>query len=182
MRSEEDSRRPAPQEPNHGASRLFIDPLYIDPRQVPGFASSPVAHDLNSPGIGERLDKLRDAEFVDHAAVWSLKRDMLGKLWSVFVQSSDNPFLTWDALRRTANVRSVVAYDLASGKTLELLPETMVGSWDISDDGATLTVSCPLSGLGRMRVTASASVSKPSLTLGSAACADDVSSRPRFTR
>ena len=31
----------------------------------------------------------------------------------VFVQSSDNPFLTWDALRRTANVRSVVAYDLA---------------------------------------------------------------------
>ena len=59
----------------------------------------------------------------------------------VFVQSSDNPFLTWDALRRTANVRSVVAYDLASGKTIELLPETMVGSWDVSDDGSTLTYS-----------------------------------------
>lgn len=57
----------------------------------------------------------------------------------VFVQSSENPFLAWDALRRTANVRSVVAYDIASGKTTELLPETMVASWEPSDDGATLS-------------------------------------------
>jgi dipeptidyl aminopeptidase/acylaminoacyl peptidase len=57
----------------------------------------------------------------------------------VFVQSSENPFLTWDALRRTANVRSIVAYDLATAKTIELLPETMVASWDVSDDGSTLT-------------------------------------------
>ena len=59
----------------------------------------------------------------------------------VFVQSSENPFLTWDALRRAGNVRSVVAYDLASGKTTELLAETMVASWDVSDDGSTLTYS-----------------------------------------
>jgi dipeptidyl aminopeptidase/acylaminoacyl peptidase len=59
----------------------------------------------------------------------------------VFVQSSENPFLTWDALRRTGNVRSVVAYDIASGKTIELLPETMVASWEPSDDGATLSYS-----------------------------------------
>src|SRR5690242_13735212 len=59
----------------------------------------------------------------------------------VFVQSSENPFLAWDALRRMANVRSVVAYDLASGKTIELLPETMVASWEASDDGAMLSYS-----------------------------------------
>ena len=59
----------------------------------------------------------------------------------VFVQSSENPFLTWDALRRMANVRSVVAYDIASGKTMEILPETMVASWEASDDGATLSYS-----------------------------------------
>jgi dipeptidyl aminopeptidase/acylaminoacyl peptidase len=59
----------------------------------------------------------------------------------VFVQSSENPFLTWDELRRTGNVRSVVAYDIASGKTIELLPETMVASWEPSDDGATLSYS-----------------------------------------
>lgn len=59
----------------------------------------------------------------------------------VFVQSSENPFLTWDALRRMANMRSIVAYELASGKTVELLPETMVASWEASDDGATLSYS-----------------------------------------
>ena len=59
----------------------------------------------------------------------------------VFVQSSENPFLAWDALRRMANVRSVVAYDFASGKTIELLPETMVASWEASDDGTTVSYS-----------------------------------------
>jgi dipeptidyl aminopeptidase/acylaminoacyl peptidase len=59
----------------------------------------------------------------------------------VFVQSSENPFLTWDALRRAANVRSIVSYDLASGKTAELLPETMVSNWDLTDDRSTVTYS-----------------------------------------
>ena len=59
----------------------------------------------------------------------------------VFVQSSENPFLAWDALRRMANVRNVVAYDFASGKTVELLPETMVASWEATDDGTTVTYS-----------------------------------------
>jgi len=59
----------------------------------------------------------------------------------VFVQSSENPFLTWDALRRTGNVRTIVAYDFATAKTIELLPETMAASWDVSEDGTTLTYS-----------------------------------------
>jgi len=59
----------------------------------------------------------------------------------VFVQSSESPFLTWDALRRMGSVRSVVAYDVSSGKTTELLPETMVPSWDVNDDGSTIAYS-----------------------------------------
>ena len=59
----------------------------------------------------------------------------------VFVQSSENPFLTWDALRRMGNVRSVVSYDVASGKTVELLPETMTPGWNLSDDGSTISYS-----------------------------------------
>ena len=59
----------------------------------------------------------------------------------VFVQSSENPFLTWDALRRMGNVRSVVSYDVASRKTIELLPETMTPNWDLSDDGSTISYS-----------------------------------------
>src|SRR5687768_17653370 len=49
----------------------------------------------------------------------------------VFVQSSSDPFLAWDDLRRSANKRSVVAYDLASRRTRELIPEGMVSSYTL---------------------------------------------------
>jgi dipeptidyl aminopeptidase/acylaminoacyl peptidase len=49
----------------------------------------------------------------------------------VFVQSSSDPFLAWDDLRRTANRRSVVAYDLATRKTRELIPEGMIASYTL---------------------------------------------------
>ena len=49
----------------------------------------------------------------------------------VFVQSSNDPFLAWDDLRRSANRRSVVAYDLATRKTRELIPEGMVASYTL---------------------------------------------------
>ena len=57
----------------------------------------------------------------------------------VFVQSSTEPFLTWDALRRMANVRSIVSYELATGKVAEVLPEAMVAVWNVTKDGVTLT-------------------------------------------
>ena len=59
----------------------------------------------------------------------------------VFVQASNDPFLAWDGLRRAANVRSVVAYELATGQLVEVLPEAMVASWDVTDDGSTVTYS-----------------------------------------
>jgi dipeptidyl aminopeptidase/acylaminoacyl peptidase len=49
----------------------------------------------------------------------------------VFVQSSDDPFLAWDGLRRSASRRSVVAYDVASRRTRELVPEAMVSSYTL---------------------------------------------------
>jgi len=49
----------------------------------------------------------------------------------VFVQSSNDPFLAWDDLRRSASRRSVVAYDLATRKTRELIPEAMVASYTL---------------------------------------------------
>src|SRR6185503_2306904 len=57
----------------------------------------------------------------------------------VFVQSSTEPFLSWDALRRMANVRNVVSYEVANGSLTEVLPETMVAVWNVTKDGATLT-------------------------------------------
>jgi dipeptidyl aminopeptidase/acylaminoacyl peptidase len=49
----------------------------------------------------------------------------------VFVQSSSDPFLAWDALRRSASRRSVVAYDLAVRRTRELIPEGMISSYTL---------------------------------------------------
>jgi dipeptidyl aminopeptidase/acylaminoacyl peptidase len=49
----------------------------------------------------------------------------------VFVQSSNDPFLSWDDLRRSANRRSVMAYDLATRKTRELIPEGMIASYTL---------------------------------------------------
>ena len=49
----------------------------------------------------------------------------------VFVQSSNDPFLAWDDLRRSASRRSVVAYDLATRRTRELIPEAMVASYTL---------------------------------------------------
>ena len=49
----------------------------------------------------------------------------------VFVQSSNDPFLAWDDLRRSANRRSVVAYDLATRRTRELIPDGMVSTYTL---------------------------------------------------
>ena len=49
----------------------------------------------------------------------------------VFVQSSNDPFLAWDDLRRWANHRSVVAYDLATRRTRELIPKGMIASYTL---------------------------------------------------
>jgi dipeptidyl aminopeptidase/acylaminoacyl peptidase/tetratricopeptide (TPR) repeat protein len=57
----------------------------------------------------------------------------------IFVQDSKEPFLAWDAMRRMGNVRSVHAIDVATGKTTQLLPETMVGQYAISEDDSLLT-------------------------------------------
>ena len=54
----------------------------------------------------------------------------------VVVHSSKEPFLAWDDLRRMSALRSLAAYDVKSGQTRELLPETKLNSYDLSDDGS----------------------------------------------
>ena len=49
----------------------------------------------------------------------------------VFVQSSSDPFLAWDGLRRSASRRSVVAYDVTARRTRELIPDGMVSSYTL---------------------------------------------------
>lgn len=50
----------------------------------------------------------------------------------VFVQSSAEPFLAWEALRRQGNVRALVRYDLANRHVTELVPESPIASWTLT--------------------------------------------------
>ncbi len=49
--------------------------------------------------------------------------------------SKAEPFLPWEALRREAFKRSVVAWNVARQQITTLIPEAMVSSWEVSPDG-----------------------------------------------
>ena len=57
----------------------------------------------------------------------------------VFVQSSKDPFLSWDDIRRQGNVRSIVAINVASGRATERVPESMVASYTLAEDGSAIS-------------------------------------------
>ena len=54
----------------------------------------------------------------------------------VFVQSSKEPFLSWDALRRMGSEVSVVAYRPSAGTTAELIPEMKLGNFELAEDAS----------------------------------------------
>ncbi|HYW69516.1 MAG TPA: prolyl oligopeptidase family serine peptidase [Pyrinomonadaceae bacterium] len=57
----------------------------------------------------------------------------------VVVHSSKEPFLAWDDVRRLSAIRSLATYDVKTGQTRELLPETRLGSYNLTEDGSFLT-------------------------------------------
>ena len=57
----------------------------------------------------------------------------------IFVQSSADPFLAWDDIRRLSAVRSVAAYDLRTAKVTELVPERRINGYTLSRDGTIMT-------------------------------------------
>ncbi len=59
----------------------------------------------------------------------------------VVVHSSKEPFLAWEDLRRMSALRSLAAYDVRTAQIRELLPETKLGSYDLSEDGSFITYS-----------------------------------------
>ena len=85
--------------PYSPSSRLFIDPIFIDPRRVPGFDASGAAALLAEPEIVNRLTALRDEPFVDHPGAWALKHEVLDLLWAHF---SAAPVAGFETFRRTA--------------------------------------------------------------------------------
>lgn len=77
-----------PAEPGHispysPSTRSFLNAAYVDVEAVPEFASDPTARALAAEGADART-ALRDAPFVDTAAVVRMKRPVLDALWRVF--------------------------------------------------------------------------------------------------
>ncbi len=56
----------------------------------------------------------------------------------IVVRSSDEPFLSWDEVRRLGLRQGVAVYQVRSGRVEELAPESMLGGWAVTDDGAWL--------------------------------------------
>ncbi|WP_230530911.1 malto-oligosyltrehalose synthase [Microvirga roseola] len=76
--------------PYSPSSRLFLEPLYIDPAAVKGFAESGAARLLDEPDMQQRLARLKSSQLIDYAAVWALKRPLLDALWSHFRETGDH--------------------------------------------------------------------------------------------
>jgi dipeptidyl aminopeptidase/acylaminoacyl peptidase len=57
----------------------------------------------------------------------------------IVVHSSKEPFLAWDDLRRMTLSKRLAAYDLKSRSYREILPESKLSSFSISEDGSFIT-------------------------------------------
>ncbi|HEY6220797.1 MAG TPA: prolyl oligopeptidase family serine peptidase, partial [Gemmatimonadaceae bacterium] len=77
-----------------------------------------------------------------HTADWRKKaRDRFAEITGgpVFVQTSTDPFLAWDDLRRMGSMRSVGAIDVKTGAYTELVPESMITNYTVSEDGSRIS-------------------------------------------
>ena len=77
-----------------------------------------------------------------HTAEWRQKaHDTFARITGgpVIVQSSTDPFLAWDDLRRMGNRRSVGAIDVRSGAYRELIPDATITSYELAADGRVIS-------------------------------------------
>lgn len=83
--------------------------------------------------------------FTTHMLEWRKKAratfaTMTGQT-PVFVQSSKDPFLAWDDIRRAGNVRSVMTLDIASGAAKDAVPELPITNYTLAEDGSAIAYS-----------------------------------------
>lgn len=79
--------RPSPYSP---ASRLFLNPLYIDVIAIPELmACRPALAEIASAAFQERLAELQAAPFVDYAAITALKLPLLEVIFAAFREAAE---------------------------------------------------------------------------------------------
>ena len=80
-----------------------------------------------------------------HTLEWRKKaRDTFATMTGVtpvFVQSSKDPFLAWDSIRRAGNVRNVMTLDVATNAAKEVVPELPLANYTLAEDGSAISYS-----------------------------------------
>jgi (1->4)-alpha-D-glucan 1-alpha-D-glucosylmutase len=84
--------------PYSPSSRLFLEPIYIDPTAVDGFAESGARDLLDDIETREHLARLQRSQLIDYAQVWALKRPLLDALWTRYQESGAHS--AFEAFRR----------------------------------------------------------------------------------
>jgi glycogen operon protein len=69
--------------PYYPSDRRFLDPIYIDPRTLPGYAEL-ASNDPWFAGAGAKANELRAAAFIDYSGVIELKRAIYARAWRSF--------------------------------------------------------------------------------------------------
>jgi (1->4)-alpha-D-glucan 1-alpha-D-glucosylmutase len=112
--------------PYSPSSRLFLEPLLIDPFRIPEFAGSRAARLLQEHAA--QIRSLRQSPFVDHGAVWAILRRALEALWKEI--RGRGPFAEFEAFRREqgANLRLHAAFEAIAEKLRED-GRTWLGEW-----------------------------------------------------
>ncbi|MDQ6611177.1 MAG: prolyl oligopeptidase family serine peptidase, partial [Gemmatimonadota bacterium] len=86
--------------------------------------------------------------FTTHTAEWRKKaREAFATITGVtpvMVQSSKDPFLAWDEIRRAGNVRSVMTLDVQTGQAREAVPEIALANYTMAEDGSALTYAADI--------------------------------------
>ncbi len=107
--------RPAEASPYSPSTRLALNPLYIDVEAVDGFdAVRPI---VAGGAFAQRTAALRAATFVDYAAVWEAKREVLALLFEHFERAA--PVQSRDAFRAFVAAQRDAVYDAALFDSLQ---------------------------------------------------------------
>jgi len=101
--------------PYSPSSRLFLDPIYIDPTAVAGMEDEARRH-IDELISADRLAELRDATLIDYPAVWQLKREVLRRQWQRFKSEGGS--------RDFAEFREARGHELAFHARFEAVSET----------------------------------------------------------
>ena len=98
--------------PYSPSTRLYLDPIYLNLAQLPGFAGSPAAKLLS--GMGDAVAKAQSTPLVDYPAVWALKETVLKAFWAG-LRPAEHPEFAAFCASEGENLSRFAAFEALNG-------------------------------------------------------------------